>query len=184
MAKFSANLARADANRPRAPIKHMIFYLILAILAFAAWATLGPGAPDRLEAVFPVPEFAPVDFATLRKSSKPNQYLVLPAGVGAQTPDRVAPTYDVSSSELKASWQRMILRQSDIINRTNGEADQLDYVQRTPKMRYPDLITVRFFALEPRKSTLAIYSRSVYGNSDLGTNAKRIIAWLVALDVK
>jgi Protein of unknown function (DUF1499) len=162
----------------------MLFYILLAIAAIAAWAALGPGAPDRLESVFPVPDLKPVDFSTMRKSPKPNQYLVLPVSVGTEVPDIASPIYGVPATELKASWQRMIANQTDITARTSRDGDQLDFVQRTPRMRYPDLITVRFFDLGPQKSTLAIYSRSVYGHSDLGTNAKRIIAWLAALDVK
>jgi uncharacterized protein (DUF1499 family) len=45
-------------------------------------------------------------------------------------------------------------------------------------MRYPDLITVQFRPLDSTRSTLAIYSRSVYGYSDRGVNQRRVRQWL------
>jgi uncharacterized protein (DUF1499 family) len=58
---------------------------------------------------------------------------------------------------------------------------QFDYVQRTAYWRLPDIITVRFIETEHGRSTLAVYSRSVYGHSDLGANKARIEAWLAKL---
>ena len=58
---------------------------------------------------------------------------------------------------------------------------QIDYVQRSARFRFPDIITVRFISVAPSQSTLAIYSRSVYGKSDFGVNRERIESWLSAL---
>ena len=58
---------------------------------------------------------------------------------------------------------------------------QIDYVQRSAMFRYPDLVTVRFVAVSPTRSTLAIYSRSIYGRSDFGVNRRRIETWLEEL---
>jgi Protein of unknown function (DUF1499) len=160
------------------------FVIFLLLVAGAVYLALGPGSPERLEAVFPVPTFTPVNFETLRKTPKPNQYLVLPSNVGIEVPDMVTPVYAMNADELKIAWQTLMARQPNISKHGEDSDTQLDYVQRTPRVRFPDLITVRFIALDKNRSSLAIYSRSVFGHSDLGTNQKRITAWLKELNVK
>jgi len=49
---------------------------------------------------------------------------------------------------------------------------------------FPDLVMVQIRAEGPDRSDLIVYSRSVYGHSDLGVNRKRIDAWLAALQTK
>ena len=44
-----------------------------------------------------------------------------------------------------------------------------------------DLVTVQTNAAGPAKSTVTIWSRSVYGRGDLGVNRKRTEAWIAAL---
>ena len=61
------------------------------------------------------------------------------------------------------------------------EGQQSDYVQRSARFRFPDIITVRFISVSSSQSMLAIYSRSVYGKSDFGVNRERIDAWLKTL---
>ena len=55
---------------------------------------------------------------------------------------------------------------------------------RTPIVRWPDWVTVRFIPLGEDQSTLAIYSRSVYGRKDFGTNERRITDWLARLSAR
>ena len=58
----------------------------------------------------------------------------------------------------------------------DAAALQYDYVQRSALWRFPDLVTVRFIAVSPETSTVAVFSRAIYG--DLGVNRKRVTAWL------
>jgi hypothetical protein len=142
-----------------------------------------PGHKNRLEKIFVIPAFEAVDFATLRKTSKPNQYLVCPADICVETPDMQPRLYPITATALAAAWQQVIAAEADVTEhgRNDGVA-MIDYVQRTPRMRYPDLITVRFIPRDNEQSTIAIYSRSVYGHGDLGANKKRISHWLSKLD--
>ncbi|HIP24091.1 MAG TPA: DUF1499 domain-containing protein [Rhodobacteraceae bacterium] len=55
------------------------------------------------------------------------------------------------------------------------------YVQRTPVMKMPDYITVKFIDLEESKSTLVVYSRSRFGYGDMGVNKARVDLWLQSL---
>ena len=53
-----------------------------------------------------------------------------------------------------------------------------DFVVRSALFGFPDLVSVKFLDLKGGKATLALYSRSVYGRSDLGVNRARSLAWL------
>jgi hypothetical protein len=150
----------------------------LAALAAALYIHL-PGGEQRLEAGFAVPAYEATDFATLRKTSKPNQFLVLPPGVGVEEPDKVAPAFDVSAAQLAQLWRTQVAIGEDVAERRwNAATLTGDYVERSKLMRYPDLITVQFRPLDDTRSTLAIYSRSVYGYSDRGVNERRVRQWL------
>ena len=61
---------------------------------------------------------------------------------------------------------------------------QVHYVLRSALLNYPDLVTVSVSGPDRGPSTLVLYSRSVYGHSDLGANRKRVEAWLAALTPK
>jgi uncharacterized protein (DUF1499 family) len=61
---------------------------------------------------------------------------------------------------------------------------QIDYVQRTRLLRFPDLITVRFVPVDDTHSTVAIYSRSVWGKGDMGVNRARVEEWLARVRAK
>jgi uncharacterized protein (DUF1499 family) len=43
---------------------------------------------------------------------------------------------------------------------------------------------VQVMKADPDSSTLIMYSRSVYGRSDLGVNRQRVATWLAALQTK
>lgn len=61
-------------------------------------------------------------------------------------------------------------------------ARQVHYVVRSAVFNFPDLVVAQVTAAGPDSSTLVLYSRSVYGYSDLGVNQARLKAWLAALD--
>ena len=61
---------------------------------------------------------------------------------------------------------------------------QAHWVARSAVFNFPDLITAQVAAHGPDASTLVLYSRSVYGRSDLGVNRHRLDAWLAALNAR
>ena len=135
-----------------------------------------------LNALFPAGEVAPVDFATLKLTGKPNQYLICPPGLCAAPPHAASPLFDLPAEQLRARWREIAAAQprlARLAERDDGW--QIDYVQRSARFRFPDIVTVRFIPTTPTQSTLAIYSRSLYGRSDLGVNRKRIETWLALL---
>ena len=128
---------------------------------------------------FPVGEVRPVDFATLTFSGKPNQDLVCPADLCAAAPHAEPPIFDVPAPSLAEAWAEVVARQPRVTRLAeDAEALQYDYVQRSALWRFPDLVTVRFIAVSPETSTVAVFSRAIYGYGDLGVNRKRVTAWL------
>lgn len=67
---------------------------------------------------------------------------------------------------------------------SDRQTHRLRYVQRTAIMHFPDTISVRFIDLGPGKATLAIYSRSQIGYSDVGANKARVLRWLALLQAR
>jgi uncharacterized protein (DUF1499 family) len=129
----------------------------------------------------------PLDFASLELTPKPNQYLVCPPGIcaKAQTVHREPPSYPATVAQVIDAFLSVVAKQARV---TPGPADlagyQFDFVQRSAIMRYPDTITVKFLPVDSDHTTLAIYSRSHYGYSDMGVNKARIDSWLDQLELE
>lgn len=121
-----------------------------------------------------------MDFSALVLHEKPNQYLVCNEDLCPKAAaHREAPVYDVPAAALREAWAKVVAQQPRVTHLESDDAQLADeYVQRSAIMRYPDFVSVRFVPLDSEKSTLAIYSRSKYGYSDLGVNKKRIDSWL------
>lgn len=138
-----------------------------------------------MSTLLPVGDIPDLDFATLQKSDKPNQYLLCPQDYCLAATDGESPQFEVPVQDLRSAWEGMIAEQPRLLMlRENNAAQQIDYVQRSLLLRFPDLITVRFLPAGESQSTLAIYSRSIYGRSDLGVNQRRVTTWIEQLEKK
>ena len=159
------------------------------IAAFALAAALGlslalrdrPFGIERAwTALFGPPDLGPVDFTRLSRRATPNDALACPPGLcGDARVDIVTPVYNLPYHELRARLQSLI--ESDpgatrVAEDGGGRGDR--YVIRTPLMRFPDTVDVLVLPSEGGRSTVAIYSRSQIGRSDLGANLARIRRWL------
>ena len=155
--------------------------LIAIGVAYCALVAL-KGRKGALTALFGPVQREQVDFAQLRLKRSPNQYLICPAGYCSAQTHAVAPEFSISADQLQAAWFTVIQAQpaTEVIARNEGER-QFDIETLTPLVGFPDTVTVRFIELPDGRSTLAIYSRSHYGRSDLGANKKRIDQWLSQL---
>jgi uncharacterized protein (DUF1499 family) len=155
---------------------------VAAVALAGLLVTLAPGREVLLDRVFSFTAPDKLDFATLRLHERPNQYLVCPPGVCAALAHRQSPVATLPVEKLEAKWEALVARTPGA---TMLSADknlrQFDVVARTPRLRFPDLVTVRFIALDGERSTVAVYSRSVYGRSDFGANRARVDAWLAEL---
>jgi uncharacterized protein (DUF1499 family) len=155
---------------------------VLFVVVVAAAFIFTPLGERPLTALFAVGDVASVDFAALKLTDKPNQFLMCPPGLCAATPHADSPVFDVSIEQLRRRWRDVLAVQPHVeLLAEDEEGQQFDYLQRSARFRFPDIVTVRFIAVSPAQSTLAIYSRSLYGKSDFGVNRERIDAWLKML---
>ena len=142
------------------------------------------GREESWELLFGSPDLGPVEFATLQKISRPNQVLLCPANVcKAATPDMMPPVYAVSVDKLRDAFHQIISQEAHAEQVAVDAAEQTErYIIRTNLMRFPDIVRVKFIALDNDTSTLAIYSQAQIGYSDRGVNKARVQRWLNALD--
>jgi uncharacterized protein (DUF1499 family) len=131
-------------------------------------------------------DLGPVDFSTLALKDTPNQFLMCPPGRCAASPHAPSPIFAVSEQDLRAA----IIGSCTDMERTTlvaGTAEaasgEIRLVQYSKWLGFPDTISVQTYPLNANRSTLAVYSRSQVGESDLGVNRRRIEAWLAALPV-
>ena len=163
-------------------IRTTLLYALLGLLAMvAAYVALAAiqGRKQALALVFGAAQHEPVDFSTLKLRDTPNQYLLCPEGYCAVPAHAVAPNFPVPVQELQDAWFELVAAQpSTRVIASDEAARQFDIETLTPLVGFPDMITVRFLETPDGGSTMAIYSRSFYGKSDLGANKKRLDAWL------
>jgi uncharacterized protein (DUF1499 family) len=129
--------------------------------------------------ILPVGKVVPIDFPNLALTAKPNQYLVCPPDYCTAIAQHPSPKYDIPVAELQRQWQQYLASEPGLsLIQDHPDGQQVTYVARSNLIGYPDLITLRFIETGAQQSTLAIYSRSIYGYSDLGVNQNRIKEWV------
>ena len=114
---------------------------------------------------------------------RPNQFLMCPAGWNDEQAHQIAPVFAVPLSVLRDGWERVLEKQPRLeIRNVLQDQTYYEFVQRSALLRFPDRISALLVSLGRGRSTLAIYSRSTYGYSDLGVNKARIEAWIDTLE--
>ncbi|MGL5116117.1 MAG: DUF1499 domain-containing protein [Beijerinckiaceae bacterium] len=141
------------------------------------------------EIAFGSPDLGPFDFEKGRRTAKPNTALACPPGFCANAVADFDPgIYPVSDEELRQRFTQFVLSEPHVApvyrHESPGLPTQDRYVQRTRLMRFPDTIDVRFIPLTETTSTLAVYSRSQIGHSDMGVNLARLRRWTDGANLK
>jgi uncharacterized protein (DUF1499 family) len=167
-------------RRGRRWLRLMLLWLVLvvAVAALAARLYFGRDAEDQLRAG------EKVDFAHLDLPSRGNAYLVCPADplICNLTADEASPVFTLDPARLRDRWLEMVSAEPRV-HRVSAEKDRLHVVviQHSFFLRFPDIITVEFLPSGNGGSTVAMLSRSRYGESDFGVNAARVGAWIAKL---
>jgi Protein of unknown function (DUF1499) len=144
-------------------------------------ALLLPACGDGTDGIAVPP---PMDLTRIERPKTPNTALAAPAGFKPE-PDIITQTYPIPAGQLYIAAQGMVADQRrTFLLKTYGDQLQAHFVARSAWMGFPDLIAMQTFPDGPERSTLVLWSRSVYGHSDLGVNRKRVTAWVAALDAK
>jgi len=146
-----------------------VFWGVLALLpalfvGFALYVRLAPSSVARWH----------VDPVKAVKPLTPNAFLWRP-GEGAHA----TPVYQMDALSLARAFEAHVLSYPNV-KRLAGSPDSLfvTYVARTPILRYPDYVSLRFLDLEGGGATLAVFSRARFGRGDFGLNRKRFLGWI------
>lgn len=151
------------------------------VIVAVALALLALGA-DRFWRFFGDPDLGPVSFEQLVRRTSPNDALAKPAGLGMAAADITTRLYPISARDLRAAFTKVLATEPRVTRVEGNEASLVErYIQRSALLGYPDTIVVRFFERPDGSSTLALYSRSQFGHSDLGVNKARLERWLAKL---
>ncbi|MCW9033445.1 MAG: DUF1499 domain-containing protein [Alphaproteobacteria bacterium] len=127
-------------------------------------------------------KYQKVDFASLVLTKKPNQFLICPQDYcPSAKAHKISPVFQVPAIKLSEAFDQVIKAQKSISDMVRID-QSTDFVVRTPLIGWPDRVTVQIIPISESESTLAIYSRSVYGRSDFSVNEKRIAQWLEELE--
>lgn len=150
-------------------MKILTYLVVILLLASAAGAVWFRKVADD-------PAVWHVDPLTAVKPDSPNSQLVRPEGG-----DRTAPAYDVSPEDLARAVDA-VAQAEPRTRRIAGSPEELwmTYVQRSALWGFPDYISVRTLP-KGDGATWAAFSRSRFGESDLGVNAARLARWQEAL---
>jgi uncharacterized protein (DUF1499 family) len=164
-------------------IFRILFKIVIVLIIVGAIGIGVLGRERMLELVLGPVTYTPIAFETLQRPASSNQYLVCPPELCTAKSDATSPAYDVPRVVLQKAWLELMAAQPRVVQiGISPDVSQYDFMQRSQWIRFPDIITVKFIDLATKQSTLAIYSRSHYGYSDLGVNRKRIESWLKDLD--
>ncbi len=153
--------------------------VLLATVIVLAFVVTGP---ERFWSVFGEPDLGPVSFEQLQRRTSPNDALACPQDVCKATADIRSALYPVTARALRIAFAKVIATEPRVTTVDSSDSTLTDrYIQRTEWLGFPDTVVVQFFDRAGGQSTLAIYSRSQLGKSDLGANKARIERWLSGL---
>lgn len=160
------------------PIKMTLLALGLAILlpGLALRIYMGSGAEDRL-----APQEA-VSIPELRSPLPKTGFLACPSDYCSPAAAITSPVFDLPWDRLRDYWMEMISGETHVVRAVADLGPRhYVYIQHSPIFRFPDIVIVELIALGPTRSSIALYSRSRYGEYDFRKNRKRVEKWLFLL---
>lgn len=159
----------------------ILHVLLIAVLAIAGLFVFY-GREKTWSLVAGPADLGRVEFETLERLKTPNDALVAPRALVRAPVDAEPPVFAVSRDVLRDKVLAILAEEPLAVKvADHAEAFEARWVVRTPLMRYPDTVSVRFLDAGSGRSTLALYSRSQIGRSDFGANRARIDRWLARL---
>ena len=128
----------------------------------------------------PPPE--PVEFRSLVLPRSPNTCLAAPAGAHPAA-HLVTPPLPAGVAAAWPVLRRLGQRFPNTYRLAEWpERRQAQWVERSPRLGFPDVIAAELEEGPGGAAGLFLYSRSLFGWSDLGANRRRVQAWMEALD--
>lgn len=119
-----------------------------------------------------------IEFSALKRPDRPNNWLVAPPGfAGMVAVNAEAPVFEKTPKQVFDTVMDLVLERVEWrLRASDPDTLRISFVAVTPLLRFKDDVYVQAVALEGQKerSSVAIYSASRIGYSDLGTNARRV----------
>jgi len=123
-----------------------------------------------------------LNIETVQRPNAPNNFLLAPEEDCRECySDGISPIFDIPADALKTKLMSYLAEKESRIDILLEEDTAIEVRQKTPVLGFPDFVSVTFLDVPNGRSTLAIYSRSKYGHSDLGVNKARVLRWVTAL---
>ncbi len=160
------------------PIRTALLATGLAMLlpALALRIYMGSGAEDRL-----LPQEA-VNIPGLRSPLPKTGFLSCPPDYCPAAEAVTSPVFDMPWDRLRDYWTEVISGEPRLVRAVADLGPRrYIYIKHSPVFRFPDIVTVELVPLGPNRSSVALYSRSRYGEYDFAKNRKRVERWLVLL---
>lgn len=118
------------------------------------------------------------DFETLKRPGSPNTFLVAPDGLcNNAAPDQAAPVFPMQPSDLSRKLRGVVESEGSWKDLSvSDDGLKMHFVAVSSLLRFKDDVSIEILpnASDPAQSTLAVYSASRVGHSDLGANGKRV----------
>lgn len=151
--------------------------LALVVSGLALRIYMGREAEDRLAAS------EAISIAELGSPLPHAAFLACPPGYCSAVEAIATPLFDLPWERLHDYWTEVISPEKrTVLVEATPDGRRFVYIQHSPTFRFPDIITVEFVQLTPESASIAIYSRSRYGEYDFGKNRKRVERWLALLE--
>ena len=139
-----------------------------------------PGANGFLEAIFGSKQIESVDFSSLQPSEEYDHYLACPPDVCMEgVVDEFSEAFNIPATQLRSRLMSYVDSRPGInLRDIDMDLGQFEFSEDSISGGFPDIVTVRIFALGDNQSTLAIYSQSIFNNNQTDANKTRVIRWL------
>lgn len=121
------------------------------------------------------------DLRTLKRPGAPNNYLICARNLCPDA-DEDGPMVDLPAEKVLVAALKVASMEPDTNPaEVNAGTAQIVFVQRTPWLRFPDIVRIQAIASASGKTGIALYSQSVYGRYDFGVNKARARRWMTAI---
>lgn len=176
-------MTAAQPTRAQHLVRNLLRFLLMAIVIALVFVVVA-GRDGTWRMIGGPADLGAIEFETLSRSTRPNSFLLCPPDFcKSSRPDQISPVFSVPADRLLELFRQIAMADDNVV-RYDHTPDQDRFVQRSPRLHFPDTISARFIAVDEITSTLAVYSRSQIGYSDWGVNEKRVYRWLEALTAR
>lgn len=149
----------------------IIAFGFIALLALITLIYILVGFERIWTSLAGAPKLEIVEIAKVKKTPKPNQYLVCPEGFCEENIDRASPVFDAPIEKIQQIITGVESKDTNF-TKVNSDAGgrREKFIMRSPFWRFPNMISIEYITLDNGQSTIAIYAQAQLGQSDLGAN--------------